>query len=153
MAKAAFQQFKLKRDISFQETKVNEAYSFFDRNHDGKVDKKDLKEFFKLMGQELDDYDAKKMIEIMDPDGKDMDLTSFMQLLSYGMNDRNQDRDLDIAFRAIDTNKQGYLDASQLKQFLAQLNEEISLEEAEQVKKSFSIKITVIMTPLTFLSR
>lgn len=130
---AQFKQFRFKQDIGFSEHKVNEAFSLIDKNQDGKLDVQDLKLAFKLIGEEKEDYEIYKMIHTIDSEGKGIDLKDFMQLLSFQMNDKNPEKDVEIAFNAFDTKKQSFIDASQIKALMAEFNEELSLEEAEQV--------------------
>ena len=118
-------------------TKLKNAFEMFDKNKDGHIALKELKELMKILGQDLFEGDLQSIIDEADGhvSGK-LDFKEFLGLMSRRMRDNDSEEELIEIFKIFDINGSGTITKNEMKMVVG---DKISEEEIDEIFKEGGI--------------
>ncbi|XP_052696466.1 neo-calmodulin-like [Crassostrea angulata] len=110
-----------------------ECFEFFDKDHSGAIEKAELITVMRAVGLNPSKKDVEKMIKSVAEKGNEsISWPVFQELLSSSWKSVKQSKlEMLASFHIFDINKDGYVDASELKKTLTSMGESLTEEEAE----------------------
>lgn len=124
-----------------QESRFTEVFNLFDKNKDGTISQKELKDVMTELGQVISDKEVDDMIASVDinKDGV-INLTEFMQMMSLSNCDKMDFHvELKEAFAAFDKNSDGVISPDELRKMMKQLGEPMSDEAIDEMVGSLDM--------------
>ncbi|PRT52688.1 Calmodulin [Wickerhamiella sorbophila] len=111
-----------------------EAFSLFDKDHDGKISAKELGTVMRSLGQTPSESEVADMInEIdMDNDGS-VDFPEFLTMMARKIKDTDTEEEVREAFRVFDRNGNGYISSAELRHVLISIGDKLTEEEADEM--------------------
>ncbi|XP_028761492.1 calmodulin-like protein 3 [Neltuma alba] len=101
---------------------VRRVFQMFDKNGDGKITKKELRDSLENLGIRISDTDMIQMIEKIDINGDGcVDIDEFGELYQSIMDDKDEDEDMKEAFNVFDQNGDGFITEEELSTVLDSL--------------------------------
>ena len=127
---------------TFEQSQIEEfkeAFNFIDQNKDGIIDQEDLKDMFASLGKDVTDGYVTDMLREA-PTG--INFTMFLTLIAQKMGEVRTDdtRTLHNAFFVLDEDRDGLIDAEELKTMLTTRGNKMSEEDVDTIFKDVSIK-------------
>eukprot|EP01117_Protostelium_nocturnum_P010931 TRINITY_DN3951_c0_g2_i1.p1 TRINITY_DN3951_c0_g2~~TRINITY_DN3951_c0_g2_i1.p1 ORF type:complete len:147 (-),score=62.98 TRINITY_DN3951_c0_g2_i1:763-1203(-) len=117
-----------------QIAEFREAFLLFDRDGDGKITNKELGTVMRSLGQNPSERDVEDLIQQVDADGNGhIDFTEFLAMMARKMQDFDSEEEMREAFSIFDKSGSGFIGASELKQVLGCLGENLTDQEAEEM--------------------
>lgn len=115
-----------------------ECFEFFDKDNSGAIEKAELITVMRAVGLNPSKKDVEKMIKSVAGKGNDsISWPVFEELLSSSWKSVKQSKlEMLASFHIFDINKDGYVDASELKKTLTSMGESLTEEEAEVLLKT-----------------
>ena len=119
-----------------------EAFNAFDKDGGGSIDKEELLELFKSLGQTPTDDEIDKMVKAADTDGNGtIDFEEFATLMAHMMVSHDspaaQYERLEHAFKIFDADGSGNISTHEMRTVLLNLGEPISVEDVDEVVSLF----------------
>ncbi|XP_015893584.1 calmodulin-like protein 3 [Ziziphus jujuba] len=101
---------------------LRRVFQMFDRNGDGRITKKELKDSLENLGIYIPDKDLAQMIDKIDLNGDGyVDIDEFGGLYQTIMDERDEEEDMREAFNVFDQNGDGFITVEELRSVLASL--------------------------------
>ncbi|XP_030061362.1 mitochondrial adenyl nucleotide antiporter SLC25A24 [Microcaecilia unicolor] len=121
-----------------EDSKYSDLFNYLDKNQDGKVDIAELQEGLRGMGMTLEKGAGQKIVKAGDTnrDGQ-LDFNEFMRYLE------EHEKKMKIAFKSLDKNNDGKIEASEVVQSLKGLGITISEDHARKILKSIDVDGTM----------
>jgi len=111
-----------------------EAFTVYDKNHDGTITTKELSTVMRSLGQNPTDAEVQDMINEVDVDGSgDMEFPEFCVMMVKKMQESDTESEVQEAYRVFDNDRDGYISASELRMIFAALPERLSAEEIDEM--------------------
>ncbi|XP_048735111.1 neo-calmodulin-like [Ostrea edulis] len=115
-----------------------ECFDFFDKDASGTIDKTELVTVMRAVGMNPSKNDVEKMIKSVAEKGCDtISWPVFEEMLASSWKSVKQSKlEMLASFHIFDINKDGYVDASELKKTLTSLGESLTEDEADALLKA-----------------
>ena len=114
----------------------HKLFDLFDTDNSGSITTKELGTVMRNLGQNPSEEELKQMIREVDLNGNGtIDFKEFMCLMVKKMKDNNVDDELQEAFKVFDRNQNGYITSHELRHTMANLGDNLSPEEVEEIIK------------------
>lgn len=108
------------------------VFDKYDADGSGAVDGVELKSVFSECGQELTDEEVKDLMKEFDNDGNgELDFKEFLAMMSKLVAGPSTEQLLDEMFGQFDTNKDGFIDAAEIKALMKQVGQSLTTAEAQ----------------------
>jgi calmodulin len=113
-----------------------EAFALFDKDGNGHIEAKELAAVLTALGQSPSEEDIAKMIAEVDADANgSLEFPEFLQMMSSRMNVKNNDEEIQEAFKVFDLDGSGFITATTLGKAMKSLNEKFEPAELDQLIK------------------
>ena len=113
-----------------------EAFALFDKDGNGHIEAKELAAVLTALGQSPSEEDIAKMIAEVDADANgSLEFPEFLQMMSSRMNVKNNDEEIQEAFKVFDLDGSGIITATTLGKAMKSLNEKFEPAELDQLIK------------------
>ncbi|WVZ04351.1 hypothetical protein V8G54_025157 [Vigna mungo] len=115
---------------------MRRVFEMFDRNGDGRISAKELRDSLVNLGIEIPEKELAEMIERIDVNGDGcVDMAEFGELYETIMEERDDEEDMREAFNVFDQNRDGFITVDELRAVLASLGlqQGRSLEECRKM--------------------
>jgi len=110
------------------------AFEMFDKDGDGTITTKELGTVMRNLGANPTETELQDMINEVDGDGSgEIDFDEFLQLMGSKMKDSDAESELRAAFRAFDKDGNGSINATELREAMKAIGENLSQEEVEEM--------------------
>jgi len=117
-----------------QKEEIKKAFDACDVEGSGYVRPLDLKIALRALGFEPRKNDVKKLFEKFDKDVKGkLCFTSFMEVITYKLGERDSKEEINRAFRLFDRDGTGYITLENLRQVSQELGEGLNDEEIREM--------------------
>ena len=118
-------------------SKLKDAFEIFDKNKEGHITLKELKDLMKVIGYNLSEGELQTIIDEADGDvsGR-LDFKEFLGLMSRKMRDYDAEEELIEIFRMFDVNGLGMITKKEMK---IVVGDKISEEEIDEIFKEGGI--------------
>ena len=125
------QQFTKKEIKSFQN-----AFSLFDKDHDGKVTVKEVKGILRFLGKNPSEYRMDCILKDSDMYGNGtVALPEFLQLMSQTYKPKVDQEEIIAIFRIFDKDGDGFITADEIKQEMGNHGDIFTEEQVQQMMK------------------
>eukprot|EP00301_Raphidiophrys_heterophryoidea_P008749 c1317_g1_i1.p1 GENE.c1317_g1_i1~~c1317_g1_i1.p1 ORF type:complete len:150 (-),score=35.57 c1317_g1_i1:331-780(-) len=115
-----------------------DAFSVFDKNGDGSISISELEKVFTSLGYKNSPEELRNMVKEVDKDGNGtIEFNEFCALMINNQNDPEQE--IREAFRALDTNQDGFISRKELRDGMRKLGMHLSDAEIEEMIKQADI--------------
>jgi len=119
-----------------QRAELQEAFRLFDKNGDGKISSKELKDVMTQLGQKPTDKEVADMIKSVDQDHNGtIEFDEFVQLMADKLSGTIDDAEMLAAFKQFDKNGDGKITKQELKEAMHNLGQKLSDQEIEEMIK------------------
>ena len=109
---------------------LKELFITFDKNGDQSISRDELKEAFRLFGQNMTDKQILDLINSVDKDGNgSIEFPEFIVLMGKYVTKVDTEAELKAAFNFFDLNGDGYISASDLSQIMKRVGEKMTDNE------------------------
>ena len=126
---------KLNKD---QEYEAVNAFKIFDVDNSNMMDEKELKQALRALGFDVSKEEVAKIMAKKDKEGKgNIDIDAFKEVCAIYMSRRDPRLEIMRAFQLFDTDHDGFVDIEDLKKVSAEMNDEMSAEDLEQMITKF----------------
>ncbi|KAE9616557.1 hypothetical protein Lal_00034204 [Lupinus albus] len=103
-------------------SELKRVFQMFDRDGDGRISKKELKDSMEKLGMLIPDKELTQMIEKIDVNGDGwVDMEEFGELYESIMEERDEEEDMREAFNVFDHNRDGFITVEELRTVLSSL--------------------------------
>jgi calmodulin len=117
-----------------QIAEFKEAFSVFDRNGDGAIDKEELGFILGALGQNVSDSELTQLIDEYDLDANGtIDLDEFLQMVIGHMKHGSAKEQTLAAFQTFDKTGSGFITAEDIRPLLALLGEKIAHDDLDEM--------------------
>ena len=117
-----------------QIAEYKEAYRLFDRDGDGSITTKELRTVMRSLGHSSTEAELQDMVNKVDINGNGkIEFHEFLTMMSRKTKERSLEDELKEVFRVFDRDGNGYISASDLKNVMMNLGEELSDEEVTEL--------------------
>jgi calmodulin len=117
-----------------QIAEFKEAFALFDKDGDGSITSKELGTVMRSLGQNPTEPELQDMINEVDTDGNGtIDFPEFLTMMARKIKETDSDDEIREAFRIIDKDGSGFISASELKQVMIDLGEELTDRVIEEM--------------------
>ncbi|KAK6199509.1 calmodulin-like protein 12-like protein [Scheffersomyces amazonensis] len=125
---------------SNQIAQYREAFSLFDKNKDGKIDRRELGTVMKSLNQNPTDSELEELINQVDinNDGT-IDFFEFVLMMAKKLKDTDDELEIHEVFRVFDKNGDGKINAEELKHVLHSIGENLTDDEINLMIKEADI--------------
>ena len=131
----------LKKD---EEKKLRQVFRFIDHKNKNRLSKIDFEKTFKENGINATDEQIQNMVNVLDSDGNNsIEYQEFLRA-TCDPKDLYNDKNLKSAFDSLDSNKKGYIDADDIKNFIfkkKKVEEKRFLEYLKQIGMDLKSKL------------
>lgn len=111
-----------------------EIFNYFDKDGSGGISRDEFKNAFKRYSMIVDQHELMELIGQVDQDNDgDVEWDEFVSLMREDLGFILTDDDIRSAFEEADLDNDGFLQAEDIKTFMATLGEEITLKDAEEM--------------------
>lgn len=101
---------------------LKRVFQMFDRNGDGRITRKELKDSLENLGIHMTEPDMVAMIEKIDANGDGcVDIDEFGDLYQSIMDEKDEEEDIREAFNVFDQNRDGFITVEELRSVLGSL--------------------------------
>ncbi|CAL0304197.1 unnamed protein product [Lupinus luteus] len=101
---------------------LKRVFQMFDRDGDGRISKKELKDSLEKLGMMIPDKELTQMIEKIDVNGDGwVDMEEFGELYESIMEEHDEEEDMREAFNVFDHNRDGFITVEELQTVLSSL--------------------------------
>jgi len=115
-----------------QVAEFKEAFNLFDKNGDGSITISELETVMRSLGQTPTKDELAAMIKSVDVDGNgEIDFDEFLAMLASKMSETQDE--LAECFGVFDKNKDGFIEAAELKQVMESLGEKLTNEDIQHM--------------------
>ena len=117
-----------------QRKDLQDIFDQFDKDKDGKISAKELKNAMVSMGQTPSDEEINEMMREVDlnQDGK-IDFDEFMYLMTKSSSDTQTEDEVINAFRVFDKEGNGLISSAELKHIMMTIGDKMTEEEADEM--------------------
>merc|ERR1711953_929528 len=113
-----------------QEKVFREAFSHFDANNDGEIDKEEIIRVMSNLGVEVSVKDLEnRMIEYDKDRNGSISFSEFVSLMKEVVSDVNDDARIKEAFSLFDKDNNGHIDVEELDTIMKQLGQELNFSQ------------------------
>ena len=114
---------------------LQEAFSFFDKNQDGRITIRELRALMKSLGHNPTEEELQDIINKVDTDDSGtMECDEFLLVMSTRMNHLvDIEHELIEAFKVFDRNGNGLVSGEEVRHVMTYLGEEISNEDIDEI--------------------
>ena len=134
-----------------QKNEIKEAFDMFDTAGFGVIEAKELKVALRALGFNPTKEEIKKLIaESGEGDSMRVDFQQFLEILILKMSERDSQAELDKAFALFDVNADGFIDLEDLEKVAAELGEEMSREELQEMIRGANKGDAGYVNPINF---
>ena len=134
-----------------QKNEIKEAFDMFDTAGFGVIEAKELKVALRALGFTPTKEEIKKLIaESGEGDSMRVDFQQFLEILILKMSERDSPSELDKAFALFDVNADGFIDLEDLEKVAAELGEEMSREELQEMIRGANKGDAGYVNPINF---
>lgn len=106
---------KLVELTPYQEKEIEKAFSEFDTNGSGTIDRHELRVALRAMGFEVSKNEISVLMDEHDPHGNGLDREGFRALCATKMSHRKPDKEIKKSFTLFDANQDGRIDIKDLQ--------------------------------------
>lgn len=111
-----------------------EAYAMFDKDGDGHITKKEVREMMVSLGQDPTEEEVADMVNEVDTDGNGViDFNEFLTMMARKKSAKEEELETVEAFRVFDVDGDGFITADELRSVMTKLGESLSAEEIEEM--------------------
>ena len=127
-------------DHQFTEREVRSfknAFSLFDKNHDGKITNKELEGALKFLGKNPSEYNVEIVMKDLDEYGNGtIEFPEFLQLLSQKLNNNQPNFDeINEVFRVFDKDGDGFITTEEIQQEMGNHGDVFTEEQVKEMIK------------------
>jgi len=116
-----------------QRAEFKEAFDEFDKDGSGSISTKELLHVMRSIGQNPTEDEINELVMESDMNGDGtLQLNEFIEMMKKKSSESDQTEELRMAFHMFDRNKDGYVDAKELKSLLTTMGERLTQEELEE---------------------
>ena len=135
-----------------QKAEYEEAFCYFDRDHDGAIETTELGSVLKCLGQNPTEEELKTMMKEADKGGKGkIKMADFMTLMSKMNKSTVSLEELVNAFKFFDPKGTGLILATDLKHAMKSVGEKLTEQEAQELFKGTPVDSKGFINYKTFL--
>jgi len=117
-----------------QVSEFKEAFTFFDVDGDGAINKEDLRTVMRKLGFKPTNEELDQMIKDGAASNSDkLDFTEFLSMFAARMKGTDPEDEIKEAFRAFDLLGDGFIPSTDLKAHLTTLGDKLTPKEAEEL--------------------
>ncbi|PPJ50644.1 hypothetical protein CBER1_05246 [Cercospora berteroae] len=111
-----------------------EAFSVFDKNGDGEISAAELGDVMRSLGLKPTDGELQDMLHEVDSDNSgSIDINEFLVLMSHVGSAQDTEDELLNAFRVFDKDSSGTISASEMREVLKALGEDLTDKEINEI--------------------
>lgn len=126
-------------DLKIKE--YREAFEMFDKDQNGKISLKELKNIMKSLNQEPTEMELREMISEVDLDGNgEIDFDEFVILMNNRSMDSDTEEEIILAFRVFDIEGNGFIKSIELKYILSSMTDRLSDEDIDKMIEEADIE-------------
>ena len=119
-----------------QIAELKEAFSLFDKDGDGTITTKELGTVMRSLEQSPTETELQDMINEVDVDHNGtIDFPEFLTMMASQMNSDACEEEIQEAFRVFDKDGNDYISATELRQVMINLGEQLTDEEVDEMIK------------------
>lgn len=120
-----------------QHAEFKEAFDEFDKDGSGTISTKELLQVMRSIGQNPTEDEILELVMESDLNGDGtIDFQEFLTMMKKKSSEADQTEELKMAFKMFDKNKDGYIDAKELKIVTTTLGQRLTNEEVEEFMSS-----------------
>ena len=113
---------------------AKEAFSYFDKDGDGTITRKELCTVMRSLGQNPTEAELQVMISEADADGSGtIDFPEFLTMVARKMKEAHREDEIREAFRVFDKDGNGFISAAELGHVMNNLGENLTKEEVAEM--------------------
>eukprot|EP00732_Lithocolla_globosa_P008190 Lithocolla_globosa_v1_NODE_11373_length_514_cov_44.444444.p1 type:complete len:148 gc:universal NODE_11373_length_514_cov_44.444444:469-26(-) len=113
-----------------------EAFSFFDKDHDGKITSFEVGTVMRSLGLKPTEAELQSMIDEFVPTSNDsIEFDQFCKMMQKKMMDKDTEEELKEAFKVFDKDGTGSIHVAELRHVMGSLGESLSETEVEAMIK------------------
>jgi Ca2+-binding EF-hand superfamily protein len=121
-----------------KEEKYRKVFNEYDKNHDGFIDLKELKEILTKIDIEYDNKEIKNAFEELSSSEKGINYEDFLQFLKENKPQKKKGENYNVdemitAFQYFDKNHDGFISVNELKFILTSNGEKMSNDEVKEI--------------------
>uniref|UniRef100_A0A7R9UHT9 Calmodulin n=1 Tax=Pinguiococcus pyrenoidosus TaxID=172671 RepID=A0A7R9UHT9_9STRA len=110
------------------------AFELFDKNRDGTVDVRELRNVLRSLGQDPTSEELMEMVEEVDFNQNGViDFNEFLTMMISRLDNIDYEGEMIAAFRTFDLNGDGHISAVELRHIMSKLGSDITDEEIEEM--------------------
>eukprot|EP00298_Acanthocystis_sp_HF-20_P008584 c17766_g3_i1.p1 GENE.c17766_g3_i1~~c17766_g3_i1.p1 ORF type:complete len:154 (-),score=63.71 c17766_g3_i1:176-637(-) len=126
----------MSRSVNLSEQQIQEikeAFDLFDTSNTGFIDAKELKTAMRALGYEPKKEEIKTMMADLEKDGQGIPFSTFLDVMTAKMSDRDTKEEILKAFKLFDDDETGKISFKNLKRVAKELGENITDEELQEM--------------------
>ena len=113
---------------------LQEAFSFFDKDQDGRITNRELRGLMRSLGQNPTEAELQEIINQAEKDDSGtVKFGEFMTMMSSKVKDADIEHELREAFKVFDKDGNGYVSAEELRHVMTYLGEKLTNEEIDSI--------------------
>ncbi|CAF0719920.1 unnamed protein product [Rotaria sordida] len=125
---------KIRKLTSNQIKELRQAFDLFDTDHSGAISLPELKQALSALGVRVNDHEARQMFSAIDIDKNGrIEFEEFVEVVADSYFKKFSRSEILEAFRRFDHNRDGYIEADELKTILSKLGRHYSNEEIRRM--------------------
>merc|ERR1711953_819431 len=111
---------------------IRATFDLFDQDNSGSIDREELGDVFKSLGQRYSDAELDEMIAENDNSGS-IEFGEFLQLMRRRMRDTDTEEELVEAFKVFDRDSNGLITVQELRMVMKQIGENLSEKDCKEI--------------------
>jgi len=117
-----------------QATEIVNAFARFDRNGDGHIEARELKQVSRILGISVTDAQSAAMLKSVDDDGNGkVEFDEFAAMMARRMLTQENKLELDNAFKLFDPAGTGYVNAEFVRELMTSVGQPLSNSEVDEM--------------------
>lgn len=117
-----------------------DAFYMFDRDNNGYITTNELNSIMRTLGFNPTEDDLQQMIFTVDYDGDGrLNMEEYIQLMEQQKKPEEKEEDIIQAFRVFDSENKGYIDSSELRELLENMDWKVSADDLKDLITSANL--------------
>ncbi|OAQ60462.1 EF-hand domain-containing protein [Pochonia chlamydosporia 170] len=128
--------FRMKTDAvdNEQVSEIKKAFSFFDKDGDGKITTEELGTVMRSLGLNPSESELKDMINEVDADNSGtVEFPDFLAMMGRKTSDKDFEEETCEAFKVLDRDNDGFISAAELRRAMSSIGEKLTDDEVDEI--------------------